>query len=112
MNVELTEGRQERVRIAERERRAARILDLELVGERQILVREERLPQARGILEFRLDALRLHTDVLRLGAVRTHDDAAVGLVRAEDRVRICAELDHVSRLPNRPHSKPTAYPAK
>src|SRR5690348_6283689 len=50
MEVEVADGREKRVRVAERERVAVRVLDLELVLERQLRLRQERLPQARGIL--------------------------------------------------------------
>ncbi len=94
MQVELAERRQERVRIAQRERVAVRILDLDLVLERQLRLREHRLPEAGGILQLRLDGARLHAHRPRLGAERAHDDAAVRLVRAENGVRVGAELDH------------------
>ncbi len=94
VQVELAERRQERVRIALRERVAVRVYDLDLVLERQLRLREHRFPEPGGILQLRLDRARLHAHRLRLRPERAHDDAAVRLVRAEDRVRVGAELDH------------------
>ncbi len=55
VEVELAEGRQERVRVADGERVPVRILDLELVLERQPRLRQQRLPQAGRILELGFD---------------------------------------------------------
>ena len=58
VEVEVAERRQERVRVAQREGAPVRVLDLELVLERQLRLRQQRLPEARRILQRRLDALR------------------------------------------------------
>ena len=94
VEVELAERRQERVRVADGERVPVRVLDLELVLERQPRLRQQRFPQARGVLELGLDAGGLDAHRLRLGPERAHDDAAVlGRVGAEDAVGIGAEVD-------------------
>ena len=61
-------------------------IDLHLVGEG----RHEQLYEKLGA-HVRL--VRLHANGLSLRAVRTHDDAPVGLVGAEDAVRVRSELD-------------------
>ena len=93
VEVELAERRQERVRVADGEDVAVRVLDLELVLERQLRLRQQRLPEPGRILEHRLDAGRLHANRSRLGPQRAHDDAALGLVGPEHAVGIRAELD-------------------
>ena len=93
VEVELAERRQERVRVADGERVPVRILDLELVLERQPRLRQQRLPQSGRILELGFDARRLHAHRLRLGPERAHDDAVLGLVGAENAVGIGAEID-------------------
>ena len=90
VQVEVAERREKGVRVAHGERLPVRVLDLELVVERQLRLGQQRLPEPRRVLELRLDAARLHAHRLRLGTVRAHDDAAVGLVGAEDAVRIRA----------------------
>jgi hypothetical protein len=55
VEVELAERGEERVRVAQRERVAAGVLDLELVFERQPRLRQQRLPQPRRIEQLRLD---------------------------------------------------------
>ena len=95
VEVELPERGQERVRVAERIRDPVRILDLELVLERELRFRQQRLPEPARILQLRLHPGRLHAHGLRLGAIGADDDAAVvRLVRAEDAVGIRSELDH------------------
>ena len=98
--VELAERRQERVRIPERERVPVRVLDLELVVERQLRTGQQRLPEAGRILQLGLDAGRLDAHGLGFGPVRADDDAAVRLVRAEHAVRVRAELDHQAGVPS------------
>jgi hypothetical protein len=98
VEVELAERGEERVRVAHRERAAVGVLDLELVLERQARLRQQRLPQSRGILELRLDRCcfvigRLDAYRLRLGPVGAHDDTVVRLVGAEDAVRVGTEVD-------------------
>ena len=94
VEVELAERRQERIRIADSEDVAVRILDLELVVERQLGLRQQRLPEPARILELRLDPAWLHAHRPRFGSQRAHDDtAALRLVGAENAVRIRTELD-------------------
>ncbi len=99
VEVELAERRQERVRIADGERVAVRVLDLELVLERQPRRGQQRLPEAGRVLQLGLDRCclvmgRLDAHSLRLGPERAHDDAAVlRFVGAENAVRVGSELD-------------------
>ncbi len=93
VEVELAERRQERVRVADGEDVAVRVLDLELVLERQLRLRQQRLPEPARIGELRLDAGRLHANRSRLGPQRAHDDAALRRVGPEHAVGIRAELD-------------------
>ena len=94
VEIELAERRQERVRVADGERVPVRVLHLELVLERQSRLGQQRLPEAVRVLQLGLDARRLDAHRLRLGPQRAHDDPAVlGLVGAEDAVRVGAEVD-------------------
>ena len=93
VEVELAERRQERVRVADGEDVAVRVLDLELVLERQRRLRQQRLPEPGRIREFCLDAGRQHANRSRLGPQRAHDDAVLRLVGPENAVGIRAEFD-------------------
>jgi len=93
MEVELAERGEERVGVADRERVAVGVLDLELVFERQPRLRQQRLPQTGWVLELRLDAGRLHPHRLRFGAEGAHDDAVLGRMCAQDAVRVGSEID-------------------
>ena len=94
VQVELAQRRQERVRVAQRDRDAVRILDLELVLERQPRLGQQRLPEPGGVGQLRLDPGRLHAHGLSVGAKRAHDDPAVRLVRSQHGVRVGAEVEH------------------
>ena len=94
LQIEIAKRRQKRIRVAQREG-AVGVLDLELVLERQLRLRQQRLPEARRILQRRLDALRLHAHGAGVRTIRADDDAAaVGLVSTKYAVRVCSKLDH------------------
>ena len=97
MDVDVAERRQERIRIAHActcsrpdSRPRAR-------SERQRRLRQQRLPQARRVLQRpprRCRPACWTRTACASGPVRAHDDTALRLVRAEHAVRVRAELDH------------------
>src|SRR4051794_35323757 len=92
VEIELAERGEKRVRVADGERAAVRVLDLELVVERQPRLGQQRLPEAGGILELRFDPGGLDAHRMRLGSKGAYDDTVLGLVRAEHAVRVRAEI--------------------
>ena len=92
VDVEVAQRGEERVRVADGEPAAVRVLDLELVLERQARLRQQRLPQTGGVLQLRLDAGRLDAHRLGVGPVRADDDAVLRLVGAENPMRIGSEI--------------------
>ena len=94
VEVELAERRQERVRVAQRVRVPVRVLDLELVVERQRRLREQRLPQARGVLQLRLDAPGCTRTARASGRYARTTTPPFVWCAPSVRVRVRAELDH------------------
>ncbi len=90
MDVELAEGGQERVRVAQGERVAVGIGDLELVVERKIGAVDGGLEDPRCVDLLGLDHLAAGSHEHALGgrAERAHDDSAVAAVGTQHGVRV------------------------
>src|SRR6185503_17759955 len=91
VEVDLAERRQERVRVAQRERAALLVGDLELVAQRQLRAGDRALEHAARMAQLELDGLAAvgaRRDPARVRAVRADDDAAVVRVRPEQPVRL------------------------
>ena len=91
VQVELADRRQEAVRVLDRDRARLAVVDLELVGERQLRLREAALEDAAGVDLLERDGLALRRDDGDGGGggAPCADDHAVAVgVRAEEGVRL------------------------
>ena len=91
MEVQLPQGREERVRIADRDGLSLGVGDLELVPERQRRAGHASREDSRGVnapQAHRLPAAGQDRDAIGSRPVRPHDDAAPRGVGAEQPVRV------------------------
>ena len=91
VQVELADGRQEAVRVVDRDGAGLAVVDLEPVGERQLRPLHHTLEDAAGVDELEVGRLAVGqqcADGRRAGAVGAHDDPAVGGMGSEDAVRL------------------------